>query len=432
MTLGDIPGDAQWRPAGSQPALIQWGMPRHLPHRLVRPALAVVAAAALAGCTGSGDGDGGGSGATSAAPSAGATDGSGQGGASAPASRADGQPFRTAPVAEFDSPWAMTFLPDGRLLVTEKGGDLKVLDPDSGEPTDVDGVPDVVDEGQGGLGDVVLAPDFATSRLVYLSWVEEGDGGTGAVIGRGRLADDASRLEGMSVIWRQTPKTSGSGHFSHRMAFSPDGRYLFVSSGDRQKMDPAQDLSSGLGKILRLTPDGTAAEGNPFADRGGVATQTWSYGHRNPLGLAFDADGNLWSSEMGPRGGDEINLVLEGRNYGWPKVSNGSHYDGQDIPDPRAGDGFEAPKVWWDPSISPGSLMIYSGDLFPDWKGDAFVGALSGQALIRVDLDGTTAAKGDQWDMGERIREVEQGPDGSIWLLQDGDDGALLKLTPPA
>lgn len=326
----------------------------------------------------------------------------------------------------------MTFLPDGSALVTERGGALLLVDPSSGSTTAVQGVPHVAVGGQGGLGDVILTPGFAHDGRIYLSWVEPGDDGTsGAVVGRATLHTDGTpRLEAVSVLWRQEPKVTGQGHFGHRLAVSPDGRYLFVSSGERQKMQPAQDKAVNLGKILRLTPDGVAAAGNPFATRGGVAAQIWSLGHRNPLGLAFDSAGNLWSSEMGPLGGDELNLILPDRNYGWPLASNGSHYSGEDIPDHRAGDGFEAPKVWWNPSISPGSLMIYSGTLFPQWRGDAFIGALSGQALIRVDLDGTSAAKADQWDMGARIREVEQGPDGAVWLLEDGAGGRLLRLTP--
>ena len=345
----------------------------------------------------------------------------------------DGRPFAVEALGTFDEPWAMTFLPDGNQLITQRGGTLLLRDAASGRTTTVTGTPDVLHAGQGGLGDVVLSPTFETDRMVYLSWAERGDGDTsGAAVGRATLVTDGSqaRLDGLAVIWRQTPKVSGTGHYGHRLAFSPDGAYLFVTSGERQKFDPAQDLGVNLGKILRLTRDGKPAPGNPFADRGGVGAQIWSYGHRNPLGIAFDASGNLWESEMGPKGGDEVNLILPGANYGWPKASNGSHYSGEDIPDHKAGDGFEAPKVWWNPSISPGSLMIYSGTLFAPWQGDAFVGALSGQALIRVDLDSTSGRKADQWDLGARIREVEQGPDGAIYLLEDGPRGRLLRLTP--
>lgn len=346
----------------------------------------------------------------------------------------DGRPFVVEEVTAFGAPWAMAFLPGTeQALVTERTGRLHLLDTASGQDTEVTGVPRPVVAGQGGLGDVMPSPTYAEDGLVYLSWVEAGEGGAGAVVGRARLVlDDSPRLEGLETIWRQVPKTSGSGHFSHRLAFSPDGRYLFVSSGDRQKFDPAQDLTNTLGSIVRLDLDGRAAAGNPFADRGGVTAEIWSYGHRNVLGLAFAPDGRLWNAEMGPRGGDEVNLVEPGNNYGWPEASNGSHYDGRDIPDHAAGDGFTAPQVWWTPSISPGSLMVYSGDLFPGWQGDALLGALSGQALVRVDIDGATAAKADQWDMGQRIREVEQGPDGALWLLEDAGAGRVLKLTPPS
>ena len=289
--------------------------------------------------------------------------------------------------------------------------------------------------GQGGLGDVVLHPDFADNGLVYLSWVEAGEGDTrGAAVGRGRLVleGETARIEDMQVIWRQDPKVTGRGHYGHRLAFSPDG-HLYISSGERQKFDPAQDMTGNLGKIVRLTDAGEVPSDNPFYDRGGVTAQIWTLGHRNPLGLAFDAQGRLWEHEMGPEGGDEVNLIVKGRNYGYPIVSNGDHYGGEDIPDHSTRPEFEEPKVFWNPSISPAGLIVYSGDMFPEWRGDALLGALSGQALIRVDLEGDTAHKADQWDMGQRIREVEQGPDGAVWLLEDEDEGSggrLLKLTP--
>jgi aldose sugar dehydrogenase len=349
------------------------------------------------------------------------------GGAGGTAAAQD-RPFQVEAIGQFAEPWAMTFLPGGDLLVTEKRGALK-LRRTNGRILDVAGVPPISYGGQGGFGDVVLHPDFAGNRLVYLSWVEAGDGGTrGAVVGRARfnLSESGASLSDMQVIWRQQPKVTGGGHFSHRIAFGPDGK-LYISSGERQKMEPAQDMGGALGKVIRLNDDGSVPADNPFAAQGGVAAQVWTLGHRNLLGLAFDGAGRLWEVEMGPQGGDEMNLIARGRNYGWPRVSNGSHYGGGAIPDHSARDGFEPPKVWWDPSVSPSSLIIYSGSMFPEWRGDAFIGALSGEALIRIDLDGTGARKADQWPMGARIREVEQAPDGSLWLLEDGS-GRLLRL----
>ena len=281
----------------------------------------------------------------------------------------------------------------------------------------------------------MLHPDFANNKWIYLSWAEAGDGDTrGAVVGRGKLVLDngAPRIEGLQTIWRQEPKVAGRGHYGHRLAFSPDG-YLFISNGERQKFDPAQDDSQTLGKVVRLTDAGGIPSDNPFYDQGRVKAQMWTKGHRNPLGLAFDAQGRLWEHEMGPKGGDEVNLIVKGKNYGYPIVSNGDHYDGKDIPDHPTRPEFEAPKVWWNPSISPAGMIVYSGSKFPAWKGDILMGALSGKALIRIDLDGASARKGDQWDMGARIREVEQGPDGSVYLLEDEDEGTggrLLRLTP--
>lgn len=356
------------------------------------------------------------------------------------AQRATGgnRPFTVTEIADFSTPWAMAFLPGSGVplttmaLLTEKEGKLWLVDTATGKRTPVSGAPNVVVAGQGGLGDVMPHPDFAGNQRVYLSYVEGGPGGTsGAALGYGTLDlsnASAPALRDFKVIWRQQPKESGSGHFSHRIAFGPDG-FLYLTSGDRQEMTPAQDFGGHLGKVLRLTHEGAPAPGNPWASRGGVAAEFWSMGHRNLLGIQFAPDGRLWESEMGPEGGDEINLILPGKNYGWPLASNGSHYGGKAIPDHKAGDGFEPPKLWWTPSISPGSLMIYTGDKFPQWKGDALVGALSGEALVRVDIDGDRATKADHWPMGARIRAIDQGPDGSVYLLQDGNSGGkLLRL----
>jgi aldose sugar dehydrogenase len=351
---------------------------------------------------------------------------------SAAAQEAASLPFQVQVAADFESPWAMTFLPDGRMLITEKSGLLYVVSADGQQRTRVDGIPDVSDDGQGGLMDVVLHPAFTQNRFVYFSYSEAGQGGKGVVLARGALADGKQPvLQKIEILFRASPYVEGGGHFSGRIAFSNDG-YLFFTNGERQKFDPAQDPKATLGKVLRLKDDGTSAPGNPLAAKG-FHPAVWSYGHRNLLGIAFDASGNLWEQEMGPKGGDEVNLILPGRNYGYPIVSDGDHYDDKPIPDHDTRHEFEKPKVVWNPVISPAGLMVYSGKLWPQWKGDVFIGGLSSQALIRVDVDGTNARKGDEWPMGQRIREPEEGPDGAIWLLEDGrrdGSGRLLKLTP--
>lgn len=344
----------------------------------------------------------------------------------------DELPFSVTPVASFDEPWAMTFLPDERLLVTEKPGRLLIVSQDGEASTPVEGVPEVDYGGQGGLGDVILHPDFADNGIVYLSYAEAGEGRRrGAAVARARLEiePDGARLEDLRVIWRQVPKVTGRGHYGHRLAFSSDG-YLFVSSGERQKFDPAQDMAQNLGKIVRLEEDGSVPADNPFAERGGVAAEIWSLGHRNPLGIAFDAEGRLWNHEMGPAGGDELNLVVRGANYGYPTVSNGDHYNGRPIPDHSTRPEFRAPYITWTPVISPAGFVIYSGGLFPEWRGDGFIGGLSSTALIRVALGADSAHEIERFEMKRRIREVEQGPDGALWLLEDRDGGRLLKLTP--
>ncbi|HVK52763.1 MAG TPA: PQQ-dependent sugar dehydrogenase [Pseudoxanthomonas sp.] len=349
-----------------------------------------------------------------------------------PPRRIPDPPFVSNEVARFDQPWAMTFLPDGRLLVTEKTGHLRLTNVTTRQTGEISGVPIVAYGGQGGLGDVILHPHYASNGLVYLSYAEEGSGGRGAAVARARLQLDATgnggSLQNLQVIWRQTPKVSGDAHYSHRLLFDREGK-LWVSSGERQKGSPAQDLQSNLGKILRLNDDGTPAAGNPFADEGGRAAQVWSYGHRNVLGLALDASGRLWAHEMGPAGGDELNLIERGSNYGWPIVSNGDNYDGSPIPDHPTRPEFNAPEISWTPVIAPAGFVIYSGNLFPYFQNYGFIGGLASQALIQVQLS-ATPSEVRRYPMGRRIREVEQGPDGALWLLEDGADARLLKLTP--
>ncbi|HSM35240.1 MAG TPA: PQQ-dependent sugar dehydrogenase [Longimicrobiales bacterium] len=350
----------------------------------------------------------------------------------APASCGSAQahwPFEAERVARFDDPWALAFLPDGQMLVTEKAGRLFRVTR-TGQKAPIGGVPQVDYGGQGGLGDVAVHPDYEENHLVYLSYAEPGEAGTrGAAVARARLGPDADALTNVEVIWRQVPKVRSRGHYGHRLLIDRDG-YLWISSGDRQTADPAQDLRTNLGKILRLHDDGSLPADNPFQDQGEIARQVWSLGHRNPLGLAFDSAGQLWNSEMGPRGGDELNRVVRGANYGWPIVSNGRHYSGRGIPDHDTRPDFAAPAVWWTPVISPGGLMIYSGELFEDWRGDAFLTGLSARALIRVEFDGVGAREAERFEMRRRVRAVAQGPDGAIWTLDDGGSAWLLRLTP--
>ena len=344
-------------------------------------------------------------------------------------------PFDVTVVAEFEEPWAMSFLPGGGMLITDKRGALELLRSD-GTVVGVKGMPEVRYGGQGGMGDIVLHPDFVTNQLVYFSFVEGGPRDTrGAVVARGRieLYKVDPIVTNVQVIWRQIPKMSGTAHYGYRIAFGPNG-YLWISSGERNNFDPAQDMESNLGKIIRLHDDGWVPVDNPFADLGGIAAQVWSLGHRNPLGIAFDGNGRLWNVEMGPRGGDELNLVIRGANYGYPIVSEGDHYDGRPIPDHAAHPEFEAPVISWTPVIAPSSLIFYDGDEFPAWRGDAFVTGLASQVIARIEIDGDTAREAERFDMGKRIRAVKQGPDGALWVLEDGRGdaiGRLLRLSAP-
>lgn len=342
--------------------------------------------------------------------------------------------LRRTELARFDEPWAMAFLPDGRLLVTEKKGRLRLFDAVSGKSGTVSGTPAVAYGGQGGLGDVALHPAFAQNRWVYLSYVEPGPGDTrGAAIMRARLELDAQgngQLTAGQVIWRQYPKVEGEGHYSHRILFAPDGK-MFITSGERQKFAPAQDMKTHLGKVLRLNDDGTAPADNPFHAQGGIAAQVWTLGHRNPLGLAFNpADGKLYEHEMGPRGGDEFNLIERGRNYGYPIVSDGDHYSGKTIPDHETRPEFRAPLLTWTPVISPSSLIFYTGNRLPEWTNDALIGGLSSKALVRVRVENGRAREVERIDMGERIRALIQAPDASVWVLEDGENAELIRLSP--
>ncbi|MCM8556296.1 PQQ-dependent sugar dehydrogenase [Sphingomicrobium sediminis] len=351
-------------------------------------------------------------------------------------------PFTVEEMGNFDEPWGAEFMPGTDLLfITSKRGPVSFINVATGERGSItDGLPEVDYGGQGGMGDIAFGPGWeepmGQGGDLYLSWVEAGPGNSrGAVVGKGKLlcqSTDSCRLTGLEVLWRQD-KTEGRGHYSHRIHFSPDGQYLFVTSGDRQEQDPAQDTSNNLGAVLRLNLDGSAAEGNPMYDAGGSTAEIWSYGHRNLLGLDFAPDGRLWEIEMGPAHGDELNLVERGLNYGWPERSYGDNYNGVPIPDHEPDDGYAQPASYWDPATSPASLLIYSGDLFAAWNGDALVPGLSGQELNWIDLDGDRAVTRTQYDFGARLREVVQGPDGALYILEDdrGDsDGTLLKLTP--
>ena len=341
-------------------------------------------------------------------------------------------------VATFEEPWAMAFAPGTSVLfVTEKAGTLKFIDTQSGTIGTVSGVPAVAYGGQGGLGDVAFVPTerqgMIGERMIYLSGAEAGENDTrGAAVGRGKLVCPGigrCEISGFEVIWRQTPKVTGRGHYSHRLLFSPDGQYLYVASGERQKMQPSQDTGTTLGKIVRLNLDGTPAAGNPMADKGGVTAEIWSYGHRNILGMGWDAQGRLWEVEHGPAGGDELNLVKPGANYGWPVRSNGDHYNGDPIPDHSADDGFAQPALSWNPVIAPGAMLFYTGNTFAAWKGHALITGMGSQALVDVVIDGETAREAARYEFDSRLRAMAQGPDGALWIAEDGKGAKLMKLT---
>ena len=359
--------------------------------------------------------------------------------------------IRIERLASLEFPWGMAVLPDGRVLITEKPGRLRIWE--NGRLSGpVSGVPSVVfrnDQDQGGLLDVEADPNFATNRLIYLSYVEADPQGLkipetgdlrfstftdmkdsivrGGAVARGRL--DGNQLSDVQVIWRQVPKAAGRGHFGNRLVFGPDGK-LYITSGDRMRFDPAADLRSNLGKVVRINSDGSIPADNPFVGTDTARGDVWSYGHRNMLAAAFDPGGRLFGLEMGPLGGDELNLIQRGRNYGWPFVSNGDNYGGPSIPDHPTRRDLTQPVRTWTPVISPSGALFYSGALFPTWRGSALVGGLSSQSLIRLQFDSTRVGTEERLFLRRRIRDVAQTADGAILLIVDAKNGELLRLTP--
>ena len=326
-----------------------------------------------------------------------------------------------------DHPWGIAFLPDGRALVTERAGRLHLLG--DGALSVVAGTPEVADDGQGGLLDVALDPGFATNDLVYLTYAKPGpDGGAATAVGRGRL--DGGALVGFEDLWVQAPFEGGGRHFGSRIAFAPDGT-LLVSTGDRGQKDPAQDLGDTVGTLVRLHPDGSVPDDNPFVGQAGARPEIWSYGHRNGQSLAVDpATGEIWEAEFGPRGGDELNRIERGANYGWPLVSSGVNYNGTPIPDPSTRPDLTAAVRDWSPVISPSGMLFYTADTIPEWTGSLMLGSLGRQGIVRLELDGDAVTHEETVELGVRIRDVEQGPDGSVYVLTDDGDGAVWRLAP--
>ena len=341
----------------------------------------------------------------------------------APVSAAD---FVAREVASLDNPWGMAFLPDGRALITEKPGRIRMLTLTGTVTAPLAGVPAVAYSGQLGLLDIEISPFFKSDRFVYISYAEAAPGGEQIAVARAKFTND--RFGPFTVIWRNQP--TGGGHPGGRMAMTRKYE-LFVATGDRQQGSPAQDTQKSLGKIVRLNLAGAPKVGNPFAKNPAYRPEIWTLGHRNPYGLAFDpATDNLWEHEMGPQNGDELNLIVRGANYAWPLVSNGQNYDGSDIPDHAPGDGFEAPKKWWASTIAPSGMSFYTGDMFPQWKGHLLMGGLAAQSLFDITVSGSSVTGEVRYPVGARVRDVQAAPDGSVYLLTDGGSGKLLRLTP--
>lgn len=348
--------------------------------------------------------------------------------------RADPATLEVVEIAgNLDRPWGLAFLPDGAMLVTERSGQLRRVDAQGRVGQPLKGVPAVGARGQGGLLDVVLSPGFTTDRWVYLSYAEAGEGKMGTAVGRGRLSKDNGSLEGFEVIFRQSPKLSTGNHFGSRLAFDRDG-YLFISLGENNERPTAQDLDKHQGKIVRLNADGSVPKDNPFVGRKGALPEIWTYGQRNPQGMAMHPiTGKIWSSEHGPRGGDEVNLAEPGKNYGWPLATHGINYSGMRIPEAKgeAVDGTEPPLYVWTKSPAISGMAFYTGDTAA-WKNSLFIGALGSQDVIRLTLDGAKVVAEERMlaDRGERVRDVRVGPDGALYVLTDASDGKLLRVKP--
>lgn len=325
-------------------------------------------------------------------------------------------------------PWGMAFLPDGRLIFTEREGTIRILK-DSVVSAPLEGAPEVFSEGQGGMLDIALHPDFEQNQMIYVSFSEPGpDGKATTALGRGKLQND--RIENFETIFSMEPAVEGPNHFGGRIVFTPEND-IFLTLAERFKFEPAQDLSSHLGTVVRLEEDGSPATENPSFPEANALEEIWSYGHRNIEAAALHPQtGELWIAEMGPMGGDELQVAAAGKNYGWPVVSWGDNYDGSEIPDPTTRPEFADAAVKWTPTISPSGMIFYNGDSFPEWKNSMFIGGLTASGLVRVQVDGDRAREVERIPLNERIRDVEQGPDGNLWVLTDDDNGLILKLRP--
>ena len=372
-------------------------------------------------------------------------------------------PFTMTPVTTFNLPWRIAFLPDGRMLITEKVGPIWLVT-QAGAKTPVTGVPTVLSQGQGGMLGVFLSPHYAADHNVYLTYAEpQAVGGSSLALARAKLVlgKDTASLDGVQVIWRDGEGGKG-GQFGAQIAFAPDGKSLFLTVGERQRFTPAQDPNQPLGKILHLTLDGKPAADNPMAGKTGAASvpvidppkdtedaktaavirtytfpgpnltpsETWTSGHRTPYGMAFAPDGRLWEAEHGPKGGDELNLIEKGKNYGWPLVSYATNYNGVPIASPDSRPDLAKPVIYWTPIIAPGNLMFYQGKMFPAWNGSALMGGMATKTLNRIVINGSSAKSAERWDVGHRIRDVEEAPDGALWMLEDANPGTLFRVTP--